>query len=57
MDNLRDLLDIRRIHGVPNARISVEWYKGWMEELRRVFSNSLAMLKEWRMIRLWVVAS
>ena len=56
MDNFRSLLGIRRMESVPNARI---------RELRGVakgvFSNGLAISKEWGMIGslkgcMWVVA-
>ena len=51
MDNLRGLLDIRRMNKVPNARIRefCSVMKGVDERMMKVFSSGLAMWKEWRM--------
>ena len=56
MDNLRGLLGTRRTDREPNAGIKElcreRGYKGWMKRLTKMFSDGLAILKEWRMIRL-----
>ena len=51
MDNLRGLLDIRRMNKVPNARIRefCSVMKGVDERMMKVFSSDSAMWKEWRM--------
>ena len=47
MDNLRGLLGIRRMDGIPNSQIRE--LCGVMKVLRKVFSNGSAMWREWRM--------
>ena len=50
MDNLRDLLGIRRIDKVQNARIRelCGVTKGVDEKIMKVFSGGLDMWKGWR---------
>ena len=51
MDNLKGLLDIRRMDRVPNARImELCGVTNGMKVLMKVFSDGSAMWREWRMI-------
>ena len=38
-----------RMHGLS---IPVTWSRGWMKGVMKVFSDSLAIMKEWRIVRL-----
>ena len=52
MDNLRVLLDIRRMYRVANARIReiCGVMKGWVKGLMKVFSDGSTLLRELKMI-------
>ena len=50
MNNFRELVGIRRMDRVPNAR--VRELCRVMKGLMKVFSGGLTMWKEWRMIGL-----